>query len=1043
MRIYYDLESTGLMNSESIDYSSVPYKLKPSFRIHCIVAKDADTGEVYRFYQDNLNEAKEFFEEVTEVIGHNIINYDDLVLRLYFGLHFKVGYDGQETLNGRPCKITDTLVLSRLLNPDRKGGHSLKAWGLRLGILKGDFSEETDWKEFSEEMLKYCEQDVEVTEATYKALCKEWGNWPWDDAYKLEKQVQYITTNQEHFGFSFNKELAENCLVELDQWLEEIEAKVEPQLPEKKISKTNAKQYVPPKIQFKKNGEPSANLEKFIEKHGGRWIGKRQVELFGQSYDLPLPQEPLVDKEPMTLANQIELKQWLVSAGWEPLVFGEKDLTLDSKKQKLSQQKFKEAAKRYLDDTLGGPYEKYRCERLRCKPWELQKRLLTHDTRKPLKVYTSPKYTINQDKEVDPNLIKMGEKYAFIEDVVKWLTYRHRRNSILSPKGTGFLKHIREDGRIPTPANSCGASTSRYQHNVVCNIPRVTSLYGDKMRDMFGAEGSNYQIGYDFSGLEARIEGHYTIQFEGGDEYAKDLIAEKPNDIHCYSEDTEILTKTGWKTFGALVGEDKVAQWSEGRGIEFVKPLEVVWQDYEGEMVHVATNTVDQLITPNHRVLIQSYCTKKYSVQEAKDLYNESSSNRIPTGGFYRGEKTADENVLRLAVATQADGYLEKDSSAIRFTFVREDKIQRMLNMLEKIGGDYTKNTFKRKGRTETTVRVKAGSLAKEVRGFLNSDKSLSEKTLHLDLVSREAILDEISYWDGTKTKGGQIVLDLKCERTIKTLQTICHLSGRTCNVKKYYRKTGYSEGYFWRLYLSNKGKQWGSIYKSISTTEYKGKIGCVVVPSSFVVVKRDNKICISGNTKHAKMNGITRDEQKTLKYSCTYGAQPPKIAKQMGWQQKRAKDVFESFWESAKPLAILKERVVRYWKQKGGMKFVKAIDGRKLWVRSEHSIVNIVFQSAGVICAKRANVIHHKWLEERGLLFDPFADDSFEGKCHIQIHYHDEAQWEVDKSLVMGDTSVVGDLASKASKEAGNYYKLRVNLDADYEIGKSWKDCH
>lgn len=43
----------------------------------------------------------------------------------------------------------------------------------------------------------------------------------------------------------------------------------------------------------------------------------------------------------------------------------------------------------------------------------------------------------------------------------------------------------------------------------------------------------------------------------------------------------------------------------------------------------------------------------------------------------------------------------------------------------------------------------------------------------------------------------------------------------------------------------------------------------------------------------------------------------------------------------------------------------------------------------------------------------------------------------------MIGDTSVVGDLASEASKEAGNYYKLRVNLDADYEIGKSWKDCH
>jgi len=727
MRICYDIEANNLLNSETIDYSKTPYKLKSSFKVHCLVAKDIDTGEVYKFYQDTLQNIPKFFEGVTEVIGHNIISYDNLVLRLYFGLNFKVGYDGQETLNGRPCKITDTLVISRLLNPDRKGGHSLKSWGIRTGLLKGDFSEDTDWKEFSEEMLEYCVQDVEVTEATYRELIREWGNWPWEDGYQLEKQVQYITTNQEHFGFAFDSELANECLEELDQWLEEIEEKVEPQLPMKVISKTNAKQYIPPKIQFKKNGEPSANLEKFIEKHDGVWLDARKVTLFGKEYDLPLPQEPLVTEEPMKLANQIELKQWLVSAGWSPIVWQEKDLTLDTKKQKLTPEKFKQSAKRYLDDTIGGPYEKFRCERLRCQPWELYKKVMTHDLTKPLKVYTSPKYTINQDKEIDPNLIKMGEKYSFIEDVVKWLTYRHRRNSILSPKGTGFLKHVREDNRIPTPANSCGASTSRYQHSVVCNIPRVTSLYGDKMRSLFGAEGSNYQVGYDFSGLEARIEGHYTIQFEGGDEYAKDLIAEKPNDIH----------------------------------------------------------------------------------------------------------------------------------------------------------------------------------------------------------------------------------------------------------------------------------------------------------------------------TKHAKLNGITRDEQKTLKYSCTYGAQPPKIAKQMGWSQNRAKSVFESFWESANPLAVLKERVTMYWKRKGGQKFVRAIDGRKLWVRSEHSIVNIIFQSAGVICAKRANVIHHKWLEEKGLLFDPFEDESFQGRCHIQIHYHDEAQWEVDKELVKGDTSIVGDLASQSAKAAGEYYGLRVNLDADYEIGKTWKDCH
>lgn len=197
-------------------------------------------------------------------------------------------------------------------------------------------------------------------------------------------------------------------------------------------------------------------------------------------------------------------------------------------------------------------------------------------------------------------------------------------------------------------------------------------------------------------------------------------------------------------------------------------------------------------------------------------------------------------------------------------------------------------------------------------------------------------------------------------------------------------------------------------------------------------------------HTATAKKMGISRDEAKTLKYAISYGAQPPKVSKQMGWSLGKAKGVFEDFWEAAEPLKILKERVTAYWYKRGGKQFVRAIDGRKLFVRSEHSIINMVFQSAGVICAKRANVIHHKWLEERGLLFDPFEDSSFEGKCHSQIHYHDECQWELDKRLKNEDgTCIVGELASKAAKEAGEYYGLRVNLDADYEIGTTWKDCH
>lgn len=136
--------------------------------VWCIVAKDVETGEVFRFRPHEINKALDLLRYASCLIGHNIIDYDLPTLEKLYGF----------TYTGR---IVDTLVFSRLLNPDRYGGHSLKSWGIRLGCLKGDFGEDEEdeedkidaFKEYTEDMLDYCEQDVEVTYKLYEKLIKE------------------------------------------------------------------------------------------------------------------------------------------------------------------------------------------------------------------------------------------------------------------------------------------------------------------------------------------------------------------------------------------------------------------------------------------------------------------------------------------------------------------------------------------------------------------------------------------------------------------------------------------------------------------------------------------------------------------------------------------------------------------------------------------------------------------------------------------------------------------------------------------------------
>ena len=123
-------------------------------KIWCIVCKHNDT--YYQFREDNLHRFEEFIKQTEEVIGHNILGFDIPVVNKIFGYDLFAN-----------CKKTDTLVLSRLLNPMIDGGHSLKNWGTKLGQAKIPF-EQFDY--FTEEMLTYCRNDVELTERLYKFL---------------------------------------------------------------------------------------------------------------------------------------------------------------------------------------------------------------------------------------------------------------------------------------------------------------------------------------------------------------------------------------------------------------------------------------------------------------------------------------------------------------------------------------------------------------------------------------------------------------------------------------------------------------------------------------------------------------------------------------------------------------------------------------------------------------------------------------------------------------------------------------------------------
>jgi len=179
-------------------------------KVWCIVAQDVDTNEIFKFPPSKLDEGVKLLQSADKLIGHNIIGFDIPMIQKFFDVD----------LNDK--EILDTLVLSRLFNPTRDGGHSLEKWGYKLGFNKIEFE---DYQNYSAEMLKYCVRDVQLNTLVLKQLKKEAKGFS-KDSVCLEHHIADIMKQQERDGFKFHEMSANLLLAELRESMQSIEDEV-------------------------------------------------------------------------------------------------------------------------------------------------------------------------------------------------------------------------------------------------------------------------------------------------------------------------------------------------------------------------------------------------------------------------------------------------------------------------------------------------------------------------------------------------------------------------------------------------------------------------------------------------------------------------------------------------------------------------------------------------------------------------------------------------------------------------------------------------
>ena len=379
--------------------------------------------------------------------------------------------------------------------------------------------------------------------------------------------------------------------------------------------------------------------------------------------------------------------------------------------------------------------------------------------------------------------------------------------------------------------------------------------------------------------LKKRLGAFFTPEYAArqSTNYVRNIIRNLSEDEdyvivdRCYDEETEFLSKDGWKKMKDYKEGDFVMQYNLDKTATFVKPQKVINQEYTDDWVCYKSSQIDFKITKNHDCVVYDNNNKEHKIFKitAEDLYKRYKKNNnthycIPKNFIYNGDLDIDEWKLRIFCAINADGtYRPKQTNKgnaqrtkrnTRFTcqdtskrdvyrlrFKKQRKIDRMMYLLNQANLEY-KMSYEARGYTCFTFNF---DLVKDCKHFPKEWYNLSKH-------SKEIILDEIFYWDGS-IREGKFGISKSYSTSKKEdadfIMFVINSLGYSSNVREDKRrdKINYEIRYnsISSALIAKHPKDKGMF---LSPAKEGDRCYCFTVDSGMLIVRRNNKIFISSN---------------------------------------------------------------------------------------------------------------------------------------------------------------------------------------------------
>lgn len=343
----------------------------------------------------------------------------------------------------------------------------------------------------------------------------------------------------------------------------------------------------------------------------------------------------------------------------------------------------------------------------------------------------------------------------------------------------------------------------------------------------------------------------------------------------CVDCDTEFFSEDGWKKISEYKSGDKVLQYNKDGTAELVKPLKYHVKNSKFLWRVTTKNRLDMVISEYHNVVYKSANSNNVKIKPfhdimfSLDLGKNGFNGRIPKTFMYSGNGIEmSEERIRLMVAIFADGSFKKETKSTRcyFGIKKRRKRERIEMLLCSNNITYRKN----------------GS-------FYVFDAPIREKHYPVEWYNMtneqlEIVIDEMKHWDGCQFEVGHMPSFTTIHKSDADFIQFAYTAiGYSAYIQTRDRRGQKRRIVDHDIVVKNleycvcsgiRNKDVDLRHATYSGYKTKdGKMYCFTMPSGMWVMRRNNRIIITGNTfdgERAKLFG-NRPKQMIV-YRARYG---------------------------------------------------------------------------------------------------------------------------------------------------------------------------